>query len=127
MQRPTGQPGAIHDRIFCCIVIECPIQDVANTAILGMDLAESSHSCNNGNSILSDVIADGAGANSGPDGDSRGSSPVADIHFNFYGGNQEGNKMNKEVVAATSTDVNAVVAEVNGDNAARALPCLQLL
>ncbi len=95
---------------------------------MGVDLVESRHSCNNGNSNLSNVIADGTGANGGSDGDGRGSPPVTDIHFNVYGSNQEGNEKNKKVVAATDADVNAVVAEeVNRDDAARALPCPQLL
>ena len=41
MQKPTGRPGALTDRIFCCLVIECRIQDEANTAILGVNSAES--------------------------------------------------------------------------------------
>ncbi len=68
---------------------------MANLAILGVVLVEASHSCNDSNSILSDVIVDGAGANGGPDDDGRGGPSVADIHFNYYGGNQEGNKENK--------------------------------
>jgi hypothetical protein len=109
MQRPTGQPGAVRNCTFCCIEIEHRIQDVANLAILGVDLAESSHSHNDGDSVLSKVIADGTGANCGPDGDGRGGPPVTDIHFNVYCGNQEGNEENKEVAAATDADVNAVV------------------
>ncbi len=46
------------DRIFRCIEIERRIQDKANAAILGADSAESVHSCNDGDSALSEVVAD---------------------------------------------------------------------
>ncbi len=72
MQRTTGQPDVIRNHIFRCIAIELCIQDAVNTAILSVDLAESSHSCNDGNITLSDVIADDTGANGGPDGDGGG-------------------------------------------------------
>ncbi len=70
---------------------------------------------------------DGAGANGGPDVDGGGGPLVGNIHFDSYGANQEGNEENEEVAAATSVDVNTVVAEVNGDDAARALPRPQWL
>ncbi len=53
MQKPTSMPSAISDRILQCIDIERCIQDKANTAILGVDSAESGHSCDNGGSALS--------------------------------------------------------------------------
>jgi hypothetical protein len=52
MQKPMGKPGALSNRIFRCMEIEHCIQDEANAAILGVDCAESSHSCNNGYSAL---------------------------------------------------------------------------
>jgi hypothetical protein len=106
MQRPTGQPGAIGICIFRCIDIECRIQDVANVAILGVDSAESSHSCNNSNRFLSNVVVDGAGDNGGPNCDGGGGPPVAGVHFN-NGEYQGGDEENEEV--ATATDANANV------------------
>ena len=55
MQKPTGKPGANTDRIFRCIAIERRIQDEAAAAILGADSAESAHSRDDGDSVLSDV------------------------------------------------------------------------
>ncbi len=69
MQKLTGKPGALSDRILRCIEIEHCIQDEANVAILGVDSAESGHSRNDGNSALSDVVADDAFDNVGNDGD----------------------------------------------------------
>ena len=43
MQKLTDKPGALTDRIFCCLAIERRIQDEANMAILGENLAELSH------------------------------------------------------------------------------------
>ncbi len=100
MQRPTGQPGAIRNRIFRCIAIEHRIQDSGNAAIFGVDLAESSHCYDDGDSALSNIIANDTGANGSPDGDGGGGPPVADIHFN-HGGNQEGSEKIKEVGSAT--------------------------
>jgi len=58
MQKPTGKPGVLTDRIFQCIEIERCIQDEANATILGADSAESGHSCNDGGSALLEVVAD---------------------------------------------------------------------
>jgi hypothetical protein len=64
MQKPTGKPSALQDRIFRCIDIERRIQAEANAAILGVDLAESSHSRDDSSSNYSDVIEEeGIGAN----------------------------------------------------------------
>ena len=46
--------------IYRCMEIERCIQDEANAVILGADSAESSHSCDNGDSALSEVLADDA-------------------------------------------------------------------
>ncbi len=69
MQNQMGKPSAISDRILQCIEIEHRIQDKANAAILGVDSAESGHSCNDGNSALSDVGVDDALDDVGNDGD----------------------------------------------------------
>jgi hypothetical protein len=69
MQKPTGKPGATSDRIFQCMAIEHRIQDEANASILGADSAESSHFRDDGNSALSDVVADDAYDDVGDDGD----------------------------------------------------------
>jgi hypothetical protein len=69
MQKLTGKPSAISDRILQCIEIERCIQDKANAAILGVDSAESGHSCNDGDSALSDVGVDDALDDVGYDGD----------------------------------------------------------
>jgi hypothetical protein len=84
-----------------------------------VETVESSQSCDDGNNALSDVIADGAGANGAPDGDGGGIPPVTDIHFNH--GWDEGKKKNKEVTAATIADVNVAVADVNQDEDLSAL------
>ncbi len=54
MQKPTGKPGALTDHIFRCLAIERRIQDKANAAILGANLAKSSHGRDDGSSLLSD-------------------------------------------------------------------------
>jgi hypothetical protein len=70
MLKPTGKPGAVlTDRIFRCIAIERRIQDEANAAILGADSAESGHSGNDGDSALSEVVADNSFDYVGNDGD----------------------------------------------------------
>ena len=98
MQKPTGKPGELRDCHFCCLAIENHIQDKANAAILGVDLVESHHSCNDGSSDLSEVdddasaVADGAGAgangDSAADGGGTGGPPVANNIFNR--GNERG-------------------------------------
>ncbi len=69
MKKPTGKPSAISDPNLQCIEIERCIQDKANAAFLGVDFAESGHSCDNGNSALSDVGVDDALDDVGNDGD----------------------------------------------------------
>ncbi len=69
MQKPTGKPSAISDRILQCIEIERRIQDKANAAISGVDSVESGYSCDNGDSALSDVGVDDALDDVGNDGD----------------------------------------------------------
>jgi hypothetical protein len=69
MQKPTGKPSAVSDCILRCIEIERHIQDKANAAILGVDSAESVHSCNDGDRALSDVGVDDALDDVGNDGD----------------------------------------------------------
>jgi hypothetical protein len=85
MQKLTGKPGATSDCIFQCMAIEHCIQDEANVSILGADSAESGHSCDDGNSALSDVVADDA------------FDDVVD----------DGDKDNDEVVAVNAADENA--------------------
>ena len=58
MQKPTGKPVVLTNRIFRCIEIEQRIQDEANAAILCADLAESGHSLDDGDNALSEVVAD---------------------------------------------------------------------
>jgi len=57
MQKPTGKPGVLTDHIYRCIEIERCIQDEANVAILGADSAESGQSRDDGDSALSEVVA----------------------------------------------------------------------
>ena len=60
MKKPSGYPGDLLDRHYCCLAIERCIQDEANAVILGADSAESGHSRVNGDSALSEVLADDA-------------------------------------------------------------------
>ncbi len=69
MQKPMGKHGVASNRIFRCMAIERRIQDEANTAILGTDSVESGHSRDNGDSALSDVVADDAFDDVRDDGD----------------------------------------------------------
>ena len=69
MQKPTGKPGVLSDRIYRCIAIECRIQDEADAAILGADLAESGHSRNDGDNALSEIVADDPFDDFGNNGD----------------------------------------------------------
>jgi hypothetical protein len=55
MQKLTGKPGENTHRIFRCIEIERRIQDEATAAILGAESADFAHSCDDGESALSDV------------------------------------------------------------------------
>ncbi len=59
MQKLTGKPGLINNRIYCCIAIERRIMEKANAAILGLDLVESEHSGDDGDSAHFDIIEDG--------------------------------------------------------------------
>ena len=77
MQKPTGKPGVLSDRIYRCIEIERCIQDEANAAILGADSAESGHSLDDGDSALSEVVADDAFNDVGKDGDEENEEVAA--------------------------------------------------
>ncbi len=81
MQKPTGKPGVNTNRIFRCIEIEHRIQDEAAAAILGAESAEFAHSRDDGDSALSDVIAedpfDPALDDVGNDGDEEDEEVVA--------------------------------------------------
>ncbi len=103
MQKPTGKLSAISNRILRCIEIERCIQEEANMAILGVDSAESGHSCNDGDSALSDVGVDDALDDVGNDGDED------DV----------------EVAAVNTTDENdaAVLMTVDANIAAVATAC----
>ncbi len=109
MQKLSGKPSAISNRILRCIKIEHCIQDKANAAILGVDSAESSHSHDDGNRALLDVGVDDALDDVGNDGDED------DV----------------EVVAVNTTDENDVVVpttmDVNIVAVATACPCPNLL
>ena len=97
MQKPTGKPGALTERIFRCIAIERRIQDEATAAVLGIDSAESNHSRDDGSGSLLeiDVVAGGGGSSHGNavpasrDGNDEGRSPVEFIQFNNGGGDDE--------------------------------------
>jgi hypothetical protein len=93
MIKPTGKPGLIRDRIFCCITIERRIMEKANAAILGVDSAESGHSGDDGDSASSDVMEDGAEAADGG------------VAFQFSGEYEEGGEEDEEVAAATNAGV----------------------
>jgi hypothetical protein len=111
MQKPTGKPGALTDRIFHCIAIELPIQDEANAAILGVNLAESGHSGDEGLSF-SDYEGGGGGtavADHGKDG-----PPVDDIEFNYGRGDEAGEEEEDAEVVAANTDANVPGAAVGG-------------
>ena len=125
MQKPTGKPSALQDRIFRCIDIKHCIQTEANTTILGVDLAESSHSCNDGSSNYSDVIEEeGVGANDAADVVKNG--PLfASIEFNDGGGDKAGEE-DEEVVAANIA-VNVVIPSEGAEGAAEVHPCPPLL
>ncbi len=69
MQKQTGKPSAISERILQCIEIKRCIQDKANAAILGVDSTEPGHSRDDGDSALSDVGVDDALNDVGDDGD----------------------------------------------------------
>jgi hypothetical protein len=90
MHKPTGKPGALTDRIFRCIEIECRIQDEANAAILGADSAESGHSRDDGDSALSEVVAD--------------NTLFDDVGNDNDGGDDEEEDEDKEVVAVNAPD-----------------------
>ena len=106
MQKPTGKPGALTDRIFRCIAIERCTQDAANAAILGVDSAESSHARDDGSN---DSFLDNNDA-AGCDGDDdEGRSPFSYIEFN--NGGEDGGE-DEEVAAANSQSGSSVVDDV---------------
>ncbi len=86
-QKPTGKPGANADCVLWFIAIEHHIQDEAAAAILGADLLESGHSCDNGESALLDI------------------APEDDFGIG-------GDKEDEEVVAMNTTDDNKNEAAV---------------
>ncbi len=85
MIEPTGKPGLIRDRIFCCIAID--------HHILGVNSAESGYSGDNGESASSNVMEDGAEAADGG------------VAFQFSGEYEEGGEEDEEVAAATNAGV----------------------
>ena len=96
MQKPTGKPDVLSNRIYRCIAIERHIQDEANADILGADSAEFGHSGDDGDSTLLEVVAENS--------------------FDFVG--NDGDEENEEVVAVNVADVSAddnavAVATVN--------------
>ena len=91
MQKPTGKPGVLSDRIYRCIAIERRIQDEANAAILGADSAESGHSGEDGDALLQ-VIAENSSDYDGNYGD---------------GEDEEVAAVNVEVAAVNAADENA--------------------
>jgi len=99
MQKPTGKPGVLSDRIYRCIAIECRIQDEANAAMLGTDSAESGHSGDDGDSALSEVVAENS--------------------FNYVG--NDGDEVDEEVVAVNEEVAAVNVADVNADDNAAAV------
>ena len=119
MQKPTGKPGVLQDRIFQCIDIECRMQAEANAAILGVDLAKSSHSRDGGSSNYSSVIEEeGVGANDAADA-SKDGPPFASIEFSDGGGDKAGEE-DEEVVAANI----AVNVVISGESAEGAAGCI---
>jgi hypothetical protein len=78
MQKPTGKPGAVSNRIFQCMEIERHIQE-ANRAILGVDSVESGHSRNDGSSTLLDIVA-GDGFNDVRDDGDENDDEVAAVN-----------------------------------------------
>jgi hypothetical protein len=121
MKKPTGKLGDLLDRHYRCLAIEGRIQDRANAAILGVDLAESSHRGGDG-SKDSDVDNDVANAayNGAAEVDDVG-GPPADIQFSPIHPENEVDDVNEEVVAANNVgDLNEAVAR--GEDAVRACP-----
>jgi hypothetical protein len=90
-------------------------------AILGVDLAKSSHSRNDGSSNYSDVIEEeDIGANDAADAIKDG-PPFASIEFNDGRGYKAGEE-DKEVVAANIA-VNVVIPGEGAEGAAEMRPC----
>ena len=119
MKKPTGKPGDLRDRHFRCLGIERRIQDRANAAILGIDLAESSHRDDDGSKLSDDDNDDGAVAAAGV---GVVGGPPADIHFSPVHPENEGDEdIDGEVAAANNAgEMNAAVAR--GEDAARVRP-----
>ena len=77
MQKPTGKPGVLSDCIYQSIAIEHHIQDEANAAILGADSVESGHFGDDGDSALSEVVAENLFDYAGNDSDEEDEEVVA--------------------------------------------------
>ena len=121
MKKPTGKPGDLLDRHYHCLAIERRIQDRANTAILGINLAESSHRGDDGSkdSNVDDDVTNDA-YNDAPEVDDV-SGPPADIQFSPIHPKNEVDDVDEEVVAANNVgELNEAVAR--GEDAARACP-----
>jgi hypothetical protein len=99
MQKPTGKPGVLSDCIYQSIAIEHHIQDEANAAILGADSVESGHFGDDGDSALSEVVAENLFDYAGNDSDEE-DEEVAAV-------NEEVAAVNEEVVAVNVADVSA--------------------
>ena len=101
MQKPIGKTGVLSDRIFRCIEIERHIQDEANAAILGSDLAESSHSGDDGDSALLEGIAENLFDYVGNDGDEEDEEVVA-VNEEVAAVNAADENVNKNVMAVAT-------------------------
>ena len=94
-------------------------------AILGVDLAKSSHSRNDGSSNYSDVIEEeDIGANDAADAVKDG-PPFASIEFNDGGGDKAGEE--DEEVGTANIPVKMVIPGEGGEGAAEVHPCPPLL
>jgi hypothetical protein len=125
MQKPTGKPSVHQDRIFQCIDIKHCIQTEANAAILSVDLAESSHSRDDGSKNYSDVIEEEVvGANDAA-GAVEDGPPFASIEFNDGKGDKAGEE--DEEVAAANIAVNVVIPNEGAKRTVEVRPCPPLL
>ena len=90
-----------------------------------MDLAESSHSCNDSSSNYSDVIEEeGIGANDAADAVKDG-PPFTSIEFNDGGGDKAGEE--DEEVAAANIPVTVVIPGEGAEGTGEVCPCAPLL
>jgi hypothetical protein len=125
MQKPTCKLSVLWDRILRCIDIEHRIQTEANAAILGVNLVESSHSCNDGSSNYSDVIKEKVvSANDAADAVEDG-PPFPSIDVNDGGGDKAGEE--DEKVAAANISVNVVITGEGTEGTAEVHPHTPLL